>query len=74
VIISAIQAAAGQQAEVGFFVEPVGCFIIAANGVVAVDTVKPALQHRAQEFQLRIADDHALHGLTLVIVLEVVAL
>ncbi|MNE68101.1 hypothetical protein D3C80_1637470 [compost metagenome] len=52
----------GKQAEVGLFVEPVGRFVVAAHGVIAIYTVEPAFQGRAQEFQIRIADDDALHG------------
>ncbi|MNZ72357.1 hypothetical protein D3C78_907350 [compost metagenome] len=58
-----------QQSEIGLLVVPVRCVAITADGVVTVDAFEPAFEHRAQEFQLWIADDHALHGLTLVFVL-----
>ncbi|MCY1432020.1 hypothetical protein D9M71_480030 [compost metagenome] len=51
-----------KQAEVGLGTVPVGRIAITEGLVEAVDTIDPALQGGAQEFQARIVDDQALHA------------
>jgi len=58
-----------QQPQVGPLVEPVGRLPVTEELVVAIDAFGPAFQGGTQEFQFRIADDQALHGTTLYLLL-----
>ncbi len=52
----------GEDTGIGLGAVPIGRIAVAVDLVEAVDAVDPALQGRAQEFQVRVVDDQALHA------------